>query len=259
MSSYVVFLRKELQENLRTKRFFVLMCVFLFFAFSSPLLARYARELTGWLVSEEQGLDLILGLIPPPTWVDSYSQFYSNLSQTGAITVVLIFMSIVLREKRGGTVDLVFCKGLCRTSFIMAKFTVAAIVIFISLLAAVLICYVYTLILFEYAGSLGNVFLGALAYGVFLWLTLSLVILGSTIAKSTAISAVIGFFGFLLVVLLNSLPRIGRMMPGNLMSRNVELTIGTYYDEFAANLVIAVIAIVVFLALSINILKRQEL
>ena len=260
MANYFVFLQKEMTENLRTKKVLALACVFLFFAFSSPLLARFMQEFMAWAMAGEAGVEVeaLLAMIPPPVWVDSYAQFYGNMSQIGAITIVLLFMSTVLREKRSGTADLVFSKGLSAASFILAKFTLASALAVICLIVSVLVAYLYTYILFEYAGQMLHVLMGGLAYGLFLLMVLSVVILCSAIAKSTALSAVLGFFSFIFLLLINSIPRVGRFFPGNLASRNLEITMGTYYGELVINIIAAIAVITLSLGLSVYIVKRQE-
>jgi ABC-2 type transport system permease protein len=258
MNTYFVFLEKEITENLRTKKLLVLGCVFLFFAFISPLLARYMAEFLNMLLTTDDAA-LLLGLFPDPTWVDSYAQFYGNISQTGVIVIILMFMGLVLREKRSGTADLVFCKGVSPAPFILAKFTVAVCAALLCLLAAILINYGYTVMLFEEGGRIGHVLAGAAAYGMFLTMIISWVILASTLAKSTTLSAVLGFLGFIGIMTVSAIPRIGRFLPGGLMTQNISLTLGDFYPDFAVHLLVAAGMTVVLLGLAVWALKRQEL
>ena len=257
MNQYLVFLEKEWVENIRTKKFLVMACVFLFFAFTSPLLARYMAEFLGMLLTGEEAL--ILAFIPESTWVDSYSQFYGNMAQVGIIVIIFMYMGLVLREKRNGTADLVFCKGVSPLPFILSKFTVSAVVALICLLAAILVNYGYTVFLFEEGGNIGHVLAGAGAYGVFLLLLISWTLLASTLAKSTAGSAAYSFLGFFGLLTVSAIPRIGKYLPGGLMSRNLELTVGNFYPEFTAHIGIAIGTTVLFLALAVYVLKKQEL
>jgi ABC-2 type transport system permease protein len=256
-SRYFVFLQKEITENLRTKKLLVLGCVFLFFAFTSPLLARYIGEFFEFLMPAAEA-ELFMAMLPPPSWVDSYAQFYGNVTQVGTIVVILMYMGLVLREKTNGTADLVFCKGLSPASFILAKFTVAAMAALLCLLAAIFINYGYTVMLFNEGGHIGHVLAGAGAYAVFVLMMLAWVILSSTLAKSTGMAALFGFLGFMGLIPLSILPRIGRFSPGNLMTNNLTITLGHYPDELAANIGLALGLTAVFLWLAIRKLKKQE-
>ncbi|MCL2603583.1 MAG: ABC transporter permease [Defluviitaleaceae bacterium] len=258
MNRYLVFLEKEITENIRTKKLLVLACVFLFFGLTSPLLARYMAELFEFLMPAAEA-ELFMMFMPAAVWPDSYTQFYSNISQTGAIVIIFMFMGLVLREKRSGTADLVFCKGVSPAPFILAKFTVSAVVSLLCLAVAILINYGYTVFLFEEGGQIGYVLAGAAAYGVFLTMLISWVVLASTLAKSTAGSAAMGFLGFIGILTVGALPRVGRFLPTELMTNNVSVTLGNFYPDFAAHLFIAAGMAAVFLGLAIIILKKQEL
>jgi ABC-2 type transport system permease protein len=254
---YVVFLEKEVRENIRTKKLLVLACVFLFFAFTGPLLARYMGEFLGMILTGDDAQ--LLAFFPEPTWADSYVQFYGNLSQTGAIVIIFMFMGLVLREKRSGTADLVFCKGVSPAPFILAKFTVAGCAALLCLFAAIGVSFGYTVFLFGEGGRVGYVLAGAFAYGVFLVMLISWVLLASTLAKSTALSAALGFLGFIGILTVGAIPRVGRFLPGGLMTNNIAITMGDFYPDFAAHVGAAAGMTIIFLALSVWLLKKQEL
>ncbi|MCL2499850.1 MAG: ABC transporter permease [Defluviitaleaceae bacterium] len=258
MNHYLVFLEKELTENIRTKKMLVLVCVFFFFAFTGPLFARYMAEIFEFLLPAAEA-EQFMALFPAATWTDSYVQFYSNLSQMGAIVIIFMFMGLVLREKRNVTADLVFCKGVSPTPFILAKFTVSSVISLLCLMLAILINYGYTVFLFGEGGRIGYVLAGAAAFGVFLTMLIAWVVLASTLAKSTAISATYGFLGFFGMLTLSALPRIGRFLPTGLMTHNVSITMGDFYPDFAAHMGIAAGMTLSFLALAVYLLKRQEL
>jgi hypothetical protein len=83
--------------------------------------------------------------------------------------------------------------------------------------------------------------------------------LASTLAKSTAMSAALGFLGFMFILFMSSIPRLGRFLPGNLMNRSLSLTAGDFYPEFAANITVSLALTAALLGLAIIVLKRQEL
>ena len=243
MHNFRAFLGKELMENLRTKRLLVMVCVFLFFAISSPLLTRYMGEFFAMLLpGEDEMSQALVAAMGDPTWMDSYVQLYGNLSQIGALTVLLLFMGIILREKRSGSADLVFTKGLSPFTFVMAKFTMAGLMTLAVTLVSVVVGYVYTLLLFDYGGNIGNVLLGGLAFGIFLLMMLAITILCSAFAKSTAVSAVLGLAAFFFFIFISAIPRIGRFSPGNLLAGiPIDITLGNSPDGFAISVIVAAV------------------
>ncbi|MCL2360416.1 MAG: ABC transporter permease [Defluviitaleaceae bacterium] len=253
-----VFMTKEFTENLRTKKIFALVCVFVFIALLSVLTARFMGEIFGAMLGAEGTNVPFTIIMPDPVWTDSYAQLYSNLAEMGSIIFIVLFMGAILREKSSGTIDLMMAKGLSATAFVMAKFGVAAILTLGALAVAVFVTYVYTLLLFDYGGQLGNIVFGALPFAVFILMTLALTLMWSAIAKSTAISAVLGFVSFTVVRLLDLLPRIGRFMPGRLLAHGVALSSGGDVDYLPIHIAGAVVITIVSLWVTVYVLRHRE-
>jgi len=258
MRSFTVLFEKELRESLRTKRFLVLACVFLSFAIMSPMMARFMGELLELLLPAGDA-EAFMVLFPDPTWIDSYVQFYGNMSQIGAIVIAIMFMGLVIREKKSGSIDLLFCKGVTPTPFILSKFCVAVCITLVSLLLAILVNFGYTVLLFEEGGQLGYVLLGVGAYGVFVMMLVAMAVLASTVAKSTAASAVWCILGFMLILLISALPTIGRFLPGALASNNAAITQGYFDSDLWLQMGVTLALAAGFLLLAIWRLKKQEL
>ncbi|MCL2569550.1 MAG: ABC transporter permease [Oscillospiraceae bacterium] len=256
MSNFLVFLRKEIMELVRTKKLLGLAAVFLFFAFTSPVLARYMTEFIALLVPADEALQF---LIPDPVWTDSYAQFYGNIAQIGTITIILLFMGVITSERQRGTADLVLTKGLSHWSFVCSKFAVISAAIKLTMLASIGVVFLYTFILFDTAGSALHVFLGACVYIIFLLLVAALTVFASAIAKSNVIAAMIGFFGFLFILLVSAIPRAGDLLPGNLSARAMEITVdGYFHSHLIWNLLISLGLTILLLLLTIWVLRRQE-
>jgi len=257
MRNYLVFLRKEVMELLRTKRLLGLFGVFAFFALTSPLLARYMVEFLGHFVPSDE---LLLALIPDPIWIDSYTQFYSNVAQIGAIAIIMMFMGIIATEKSRGTADLMITKGLSYTNFVLAKFTVAATALLLTTLVSIGVVYFYTSMLFPTAGAIGNVIGGTLVYTLLMTAVLAITLLCSAISKSNIIAALLSLLGYFVISFIRSLPGMSRsFLPGNLSERCMEITLtGTVHPDLLGNVLVTVGLIAVCLALSVLVLKRKE-
>lgn len=254
MNSFLVFCKKEWIELHRTKKLYIFLGIFVLFGMLSPLLSRYMQE----IFTASMG-DSFPVVVSPTTWVDSYSQLYSNLSQMGGISIIFIFMGCVVGEKQSGSAALTLTKNLPYTTFIMAKFIAAAALVIISTFSAVLLCYTYTYYLFGYAGEFQNVFMGALVYSIFAVVLLGATVLSSTIAKSTAVSALLSFCAFLLLIGSNYVPKIGVYLPGTLLSKTLEITTITFTASAIWSSVVALCMIYLCLFASIRILKGQEI
>jgi hypothetical protein len=86
-------------------------------------------------------------------------------------------------------------------------------------------CALYTALLFEPLPLLGFLALNALI-GVFLGVFLSIALLASALARSQAVAAGIAFGGLLLLLVLGSIPRLGEIMPNQLLGWGESLVLG---------------------------------
>ena len=251
------FTAKEIMENMRTKKLLVLLCVFIFLAILSALTARFMGEIMAAVMSAEGATEMII-VLPDAVWTDSYAQLYSNLTQIGIIALIMLYMGSILREKSSGTVDLMMAKGLTPAAFVFSKFAVAAAITLLSLLVAVLVTYVYTLVLFEYGGQIGNVLFGAVPFAVFLLTMLAITMMWSAIAKSTATSAVLGLCSFFAMMLFDFVPWLGRFMPGTLLGHGVVMSAGVTPEGVVVQIVVALMIMVLALWVAVVALKRRE-
>jgi ABC-2 type transport system permease protein len=256
MHSFLIFLQKEITEQLRTKRFFILLCVFVFFAILSPVLARYIQE----FINMVAGAEMPIGLeIPPPVWIDSWVQLYgSNLAQIGALAIIFLFMGSISDEKKSGSAALTLTKNLSHTSFVLAKYSVLALMIIVAMVIGITVNYIYTYVLFDYAGEPGDVVLGAFAYLIVLLALLSVIILASAISRSNVTSGMLAFGGYLLLVFSNNIPVINKATPGELMVQAVNLTAGEDFSILPSVLVTITIVVICLVA-AIHTLKKQEI
>jgi len=214
MHSFLVFLQKEFAEQLRTKRFFILLCFFAFFGFAVPAVTRYMDAIIAGTAGDAAAMIIEL---EPTTWFDSWLQFYSLFGQLGALGVIMLFMGCISGEKKSGSAALTLTKNLSHTSFVLAKFISMLVLLMISFFLTVGVAYGYTHFLFGYAGSLADVFLGAAAYGLALIVLLGLIVFSSALTKGSASSAMLAFSAYIFFfVIASHIPGIHAWMPGTL-------------------------------------------
>ena len=115
MTAAMVFTKKELIESWRTHRFLILTVVFLIFGILSPLMAKLLPELL------KSGLGGVKVTVPTPTSLDSWTQYYKNLTQMGIYVFALMLGGCVSQEIQQGTLINLVTKGLPRWSVIVAK------------------------------------------------------------------------------------------------------------------------------------------
>jgi ABC-2 type transport system permease protein len=259
MSGFGVLLSKELREQLRTYRLPVVAVVFLLFGITSPVLARFTKELLDALGAQAAGGIQIN--VPPPTPADAVGQLLKNLSQFGILIAILLAMGVVSTEKERGTAALILTKPASRLSFLLAKFVAIGVNLAIAVALACAVGYVYTELLFESAQlPIG----GYVAMAILLWVAIfayaALTFLGSTLTRSSAAGAGIGFVALIVTGIIAALPTIGPYMPISLISPAANLAIGAPAGgDLVGPLVAAALFVVVPFALAWLSFRRQEL
>ena len=259
MTGFGPLLGKELREQLRTYRLPVVAIVFLLFGITSPVLARYTKELIDALGAQAAGgMEIVL---PPPTVADAIGQLLKNLGQFGILIAILLAMGAVATEKDRGTAALILTKPASRLSFLAAKFVAIGLTLAIAVALACVVGAIYTLLLFENASLPLD---GLIAMAALLWLAIlayaSLTFLGSTLTRSAAAGAGIGFVALVVTGIIAALPVIGPYMPIALISPAANLAVGLPAGtDLLGPLIGTLLFICVPFALAWLSFRRQEL
>lgn len=255
MSGFRVLLGKELGEQVRTLRLVVLAIVFASFGILSPLTARYLPDLINMLGADQLGIVITL---PTPSLADAVDQMLKNVSQFGVLAAILLAMGSVATEKDRGTAAFVLTKPASRAAFLGAKIVAIAVDLFLAVAAAGIAGFGYTTYLFS-APPIG----GYAAMCLLLWLSLvvyaSLTFLGSTLTRSAAAGAGIGFAFLVLTGILGAVPAIGRFMPGGLLGPARALGLGTAPGDLLGPIVVNLALVGVLAAASWAVFRHQEL
>ena len=255
MNGFRVLLAKELAEQVRTLRLVVLAIVFVSFGILSPLTARYLPDLIKTLGGDQLGIVIT---IPTPTIGDAIDQLLKNVSQFGILAAILLAMGAVATEKDRGTAAFVLSKPVSRGAFLAAKIAAISLDLLVAVAAAGVTGYVYTAYLFS-APPAG----GFAAMCLLLWLSLvvyaSLTFLGSTLTRSAAAGAGIGFAFLVVSGIVGALPTIGRFAPGGLLGPARAYALGTEPGDALGPLVVNVGLVVVLGFASWLAFRRQEL
>ena len=251
MSIFAEF-RKEWRYLLRSYRLLIAGVVLLFFGLTSPVLAKFTPELLNLIPTG--GLTITM---PPPTVLDAISQYVKNMAQDGLLLGLLLTMGAIAQEKDKGTAAMMLVKPLPRGSFLWAKFLSLAAMFAICLAIAGLAAYYYTMLLFQAMDIVNWLVLNALLF-VYVLVIVSITLLCSTITRSQG--AAIGIAFGLLVIgwFAGGVLRLGKYMPGELMSWGARLMQGDTSSSWIA-LGVSLGLIVIPLLAAWQIFKRQEL
>ncbi|MGV8082537.1 MAG: ABC transporter permease [Coriobacteriia bacterium] len=244
---------KEAEEFVRTWRAWVLWGFILFFAITSPLLAKITPELIGSLVGTQPGVVIQL---PDPTWRDSYAQWIKNLSQIGAFVVLIVGAGMVAQERASGTAVLVLAKPVSRAWFVSAKAAALAVFVLVGGAVGTAIVQAETYLLFDSAPA------AVLWEATGVWLLSAFVLIATMTLLSSAVSTLAaagcGIGAYLVISVLTISPAITEHSFVGLFSAPAAMVAGT---EPALGWPIAtgVALIAVLIGAAIAVFGRREL
>jgi ABC-2 type transport system permease protein len=199
---FLVALRKELLEQWRSYRLFIVVVVLLLFGgLMAPLSVKYTPELLKALAPNGEE---IAKLIPAPTATAAVEEYVGNIGQFGVLAALLVTMGAVAQEKDKGTAALMLVKPLPRGVFLAAKFVALGITFTISVLVAAVACYYYTMLLFESLDVASWLALNGLML-LFLLVYVALTLFCSTLSRSQLVGGGLAF-GLLMVLTVRRRP-----------------------------------------------------
>jgi ABC-2 type transport system permease protein len=249
-----VLLRKELTESWRTNRWLVVAVVALLFGLTSPLLARYIRELLQLAAGDQ-----VAGIpMPDPTIASALAQYLKNVSQIVFLLGILVSMGASVAERERGTAAMVLSKPVSRATFLLVKYAGLLIVVGSAMALGAVGAYYYTLVLFSAPPLGAYLALNALAF-VYLALLMAITLLASTLLRSQAAAGAVGFAAFVLLSLFGALPGAGAYLPPALLTWAGHLATGDLAYTAWGGLVVTLAGIALCLAAAWLSFRRQEL
>jgi len=254
MTSYFAFCRKELMENLRTYRFWIMLAVFVIFGLMSPLVAKVLPDLLS-------GVDMggLVVQMPESTAFDSWTQFFKNNGQMGMLVLIIVFCGITANEFTKATLIPVVTKGMSRRTIILAKATVSVAIWTVSYVVSLGVTWAYT-VYFWGNTPLPNAVLAFISLWLFGVLMIVLLILGG-ICLGNIYGALLFSGGAVIVMALVSIaPQAAKYNPLSLAGGEVSLLNDSQpASAFIPALLICIGLVVVGLIASLLIFDRKQL
>ncbi|WP_312648928.1 ABC transporter permease [Aminipila sp.] len=253
MRGFIAFIKKELIENTRNYRLLIMLAIFLIFGLMSPLLAKFTPQLMEALMPN------LAEAFENPTALDSWTQFYKNVSSLGLSLTIILFSSCLSGEYAKGTLTIMLTKGLSRPAVVLSKFSAAAVILTVSYWLSFGVTYGYTDYLWP-AASLPHVFFAAFALWIAGLLYLCILMLGCVLFRQAFTSIL-----FLLVIsvimgLVEQIEQTAGYSPVILVSKNIDLLSGTVTASyFIIPLIVSVFMSAALLMMSIVVFNKKQL
>ncbi len=252
MRGYLAFVKKELIENIKNHRFLILFAVFLIFGIASAFLAKFTPEILSALAANVE-------MSSEPVALDAWKQFYKNSSGVGFSAFIILFGSCLSSEYSKGTLVLMVTKGLSRKAVILAKYTVAAVLMTVSYWISYAATYGYTAFLWNNAAP-PNVALAAFALWIIGFLYLSVLMVGCVIFNQTFTSILFTGGTIALISFLGIVDPIAKFSPFILTTQNADLISGTAApSDFIIPALLSIMISVLGLLLAMRLFNKKQL
>lgn len=248
MKAFQAFVKKELLESHRTYKLWIIVIIFLGFGIMSPLTAKLMPVLFEQFMPAGVVME-----IPEPTAIDSWMQFYKNISQLGIVLFIILFSTTLSSEVSKGTLILMLTKGLSRKTVIWSKAVAISLIWTISYLLAFWTTFAYTSYYWDMS-IVQNLYFSAFCLWLFGIFIIAVFLLGNVLATSTFMPMLFTGIIFALLLLLNVFEKIKAFNPIRLAADNVPLLTGAMETEdftIAIWLTIASIFIIIFSAIAL--------
>lgn len=206
---------KEIKYGIRNYKFLILAIIFVLFAVMTPLMMKYIlpellfKDIMG-LTEIEQMLDL--------TQKGVFSTFLNDFLEIGTLVVCIMLASLIPTEYQHRTVLFLRLYDIKTSNQVIVKWFLYSLYIFLIGTISIMLCYIYTGLLFEFDISLNHVLRLSVWYGIFMFFIISLlIVIGAYVKKrvpTMMITYVIVMFSFGLGQLLN----IHQFLPTGLMN-----------------------------------------
>ena len=213
-------LRKDLREQVKTFRLWVVLALFLFFAITAPLLTRHLPD----LLPKTEQFEIIMA---EPTPLDAAGQYAGYIIQVGVLLVILLGMGTIAGERSRGLLSMLLSKPVRRREILASKLLVNGAMLVGALFLATALFYGCTVLLFSYFPA-GGAALSIVPMAAFILFVLSLTVFWSVLMPS---SIAAGGMSLLSVLVLSAVPplftSLKRLGPFYLMDAGKYIAVGS--------------------------------
>lgn len=254
MKDIYYFTKKELLEVWRTKRLLILLVVFIIFGILSPLMAKLTPEILKSSFGSEVQLT-----IPEPTSIDSWIQFYKNITQMGIYILVILYSNSVSGEVSRGSLTNLVTKGLNRSAVITSKYLVIAMQGVLAVCLSFSITAAYTAYYFPDNNS-PHIVIALVPLLIFMLFLSALIVFGSAISSNSFAGLLFTITTIALFYLMNLFENISKFNPISLIGENVSILQGeTQLNEQYWAMSISLLATIFLFSAAISVMNKKKL
>lgn len=254
MRIFLSLLKKETIEGARTKKMISTFILFLFIGLISPLTAKLTPMILQSIATGNIDIN-----VAPPSEIDSWTQFFKNISQIGMFGLAIILSTQMANEFQKGTLINLLSKGLPRYQVVLSKIFYNFILWFIAYLCSFILTYFYTKYFFGISFPIRNILMAALLPFIFGLFLISLEILAGVISGNVIGTLILTSAGIVIQLILSIRDEIVKYMPIALIEKPVNLIKGIGYDDYYVPIITGSILLILCIVISIAVINKKQI
>lgn len=254
MRIFLSLLKKEAIEGARTKKMISTFILLLFIGLISPLTAKLTPMILQSIATGNIDINVAI-----PSEIDSWTQFFKNISQIGMFGLAIILSTQMVNEFQKGTLINLLSKGLPRYQVVLSKIFYNFILWFIAYFCSFILTYFYTKYFFGISFPIRNIPMAALLPFVFELFLISLEILAGVISGNVIGTLILMTAGIVIQLILSIRDEIVKYMPIALIGKPVNLIKGIGYDDYYVPIITGGILIIICIVISIAVINKKQI
>ena len=254
MRIFLSLLKKEAIEGARTKKMISTFILFLFIGLISPLTAKLTPMILQSIATGNIDIN-----VAPLSEIDSWTQFFKNISQIGMFGLAIILSTQMANEFQKGTLINLLSNGLPRYQVVLSKIFYNFILWFIAYFCSFIITYFYTKYFFGISFPIRNILMAALLPFIFGLFLISLEILAGVISGNVIGTLILTAIGIVIQLILSIRDEIVKYMPIALIEKPVNLIKGIGYDDYYVPIITGSILLILCIAISIAVINKKQI
>lgn len=240
---------------IRTRRWVVLLGVYLFFGLVGPLTARYLGEIVGFAGGELEGAVIEF---PPPTPSDGIAQYVSNAMQIGTLVAVVVAAGALAFDSVPEMGAFLRTRVRSLVHILTPRFVITTIAVAVAYVVGVAAAWYETWVLIGSVDAGGMVVGTALAI-LFLAFVVALVAAVAGRAHSVLSTVLISIVVLLAMPIAGLVQSVGRWLPTHLSTALIGLSGGGSVSEYLPATAVTAVVIPLLLWLAVWLANRREL
>ncbi|CAC9932728.1 hypothetical protein PEPCOX59622_01188 [Aedoeadaptatus coxii] len=254
MRIFLSLLKKEAIEGARTKKIISTFILFLFIGLISPLTAKLTPMILQSIATGNIDIN-----VAPPSEIDSWTQFFKNISQIGMFGLAIILSTQMANEFQKGTLINLLSKGLPRYQVVLSKIFYNFILWFLAYFCSFILTYFYTKYFFGISFPIRNILMAALLPFIFGLFLISLEILAGVISGNVIGTLILTTGGIVIQLIVSIRDEIVKYMPIALIGKPVNLIKGIGYDDYYVPIITGSILLILCIVISIAVINKKQI